>query len=165
MLHSKALRQSLQLNFDVVMMRGGSFREAAEETIRQTPQDKIAIADTRQALLNLLISEARQLGKEKIDQEILDRQCPNLPRLVRDFLAGSSKLVCVGSNIHKFRWLATRDEIRQSRTAKDKLIGQIEQSRDIDNEHIDMLEMLGIDSFAELCEPRQIIDVDYEEAS
>jgi len=164
MLHSKALRQSLQLNFDTVMMRGGSFREAAEETYRTTSPDAIALADQRQALISLLMTEARQLGKEKIDQDILDRQCPNLPRVVRDFLAGASKLVCVGGNQHKFRWMATKDEMKQTRSGKTRLIEQIQSSRDIDDEQIDMLDMYGVNSFAELCEPVAYIDVPFEDA-
>lgn len=157
MFHSKELRQAVQLELDAASMRGLGIvvkRQVAERALVAVPHEAWSRMDLADAKLAKLMTEIGVLMREPPDQEAIDLWIPNLPIKARDFLAGASRYICIGSNEHVLRWRATRDQIRTSCEAKGTLAEQIIESRNVDREHLDLLDLAGVDSFVEMSSQR-----------
>lgn len=137
-MHSKPLRQHLELILDSMGMEGPVIRRAvAQRAYEEAPSDYWALADRKNADIAYLQSEVTKLMNEPaspaVVQQILDSGI--VPENLRDTVMGLPRFICISSRggagaEHVMSWLATRGQWENNFRLKDFVTERARISRD-----------------------------------
>lgn len=155
-MHSKPLRQAVDLALDTLGMQGPvTRREVAEHVMRSAPDDYWSVGDLRDARIAYLQSEIASRMGEALSEGYIDRFLPHVPEQHRAMLQKVPRFICISPRggreaQHVMSFVATVEHWDANFKLKDHVVQATTVSRDFARDIRDLLLATGCRSLIEL---------------
>lgn len=155
-MHSRPLRQAVDLALDTLGMQGPiTRRQVAEEVIRSTTDDCWSYADQREARIAYLQREIADRMAQPVGDHLVQEYLPHVPAEYRTLVDGLPRFICVTprggrDSQHVMSIFATADQWAASYRLKDKIAKATENHRDRDRSVHLMLQSFGAATLVDL---------------
>lgn len=144
-MHSKPLRQTIDITLDTMGMSGPvKRRDVAEAVMRSTPDEYWAEADKRDARLAYIQSAVTTRMNEVHSPEYVGQYLHNVPKDVREALTSVPRFICITPRggrdaVHVLAVMATPDQWLANFNLKNKVVEATTQSRERSRDMHDLL--------------------------
>jgi len=160
-MHSKPLRQAVDLALDTMGMRGPvRRRDVAEEVLRAASDDYWALGDLREAKLAYLHNEIAVRMTAAHSPEFIEPYLTHVPDKYRAMLRRIPRFICVSPRggrdaQHVMTFCATPADWEANFALKDHIVEATRISRDSARDIRDLLVATGCNSLAELLSSKE----------